>query len=237
MGLPPDNASKEEIGRRFNAFRLSLGLTMREMAASVDQHHASFAMVEAGRNLFSMHVLARLVEMYGLNANWLLTGYGPMKIPPLVGGKPLEAPPNKGTPPFELVDIPILSTFLSLGEPVEQAAEHKVDVASVIKPLVPHPRHTYGLKARGDSMDPIIKDKYLVLVDTHEDAIRPYERLKGHPVAVRLGEGVSIKWMSIGKNDWVIYAQNEHSGFKDVRISRQVDPPVAGRVIWWCPSV
>jgi SOS-response transcriptional repressor LexA len=233
--------SKEElnraIGLRLKEFRQSLGATSREFAASAGQHQASFAMVEAGRNLFSMHVLSRLVEIYGLNANWLLTGYGSTKIPPLVGGKPMEAPPENGKPPYELVDIPILSTFLSLGEPVEQAGEHRVDIASVIKPLVPHPRHTYGLHARGDSMDPVIKDKYLVLVDTHEDAIRPYENLKGHPVAVRIGEGVSVKWMDVGKNDWVIYAENKDCGFKDVRISRQVDPPVVGRVIWWCPSV
>ena len=54
---------------------------------------------------------------------------------------------------------------------------------------------------------------------------------------VRLGEGVSIKWFDVGKNDWIIYAENPGCGFKDVRVSRQVDPPVVGRVIWWCPSV
>lgn len=235
-----DEAERKAIGLRLKAFRASLGLSARELAESVGQHQASFAIVEAGRNLFSAHVLARLIEIYGLNANWLLTGYGPMKIPAIVDGRPLQEPPpgpEDPKPAYELVPVPILSTFLSLGEPVPQADEWPKDVAQVIKPLVPHPRHTYGLHARGDSMEPVIRDKYLVLVDTHEDAIRPYERLKGHPVAVRLGEGVSIKWMDAGKNDWVIYAENKDCGFRDVRISRQVDPPVVGRVVWWCPSV
>lgn len=213
-----------------------MGMTMRELAASVDQRHASFAVVEAGRNLFSMQTLARLVELYGLNANWLLTGYGPMKIAPLINGLVAETAGDYEAG-YPLVKVPILSTFLSLGEPVPQGRERIKDYAQVIKPLVPHPRQTYGLHARGDSMAPIIHDRWLVLVDTHEDAIRPYEQLHGKPVAVRLGEGVSIKWMDAGKNDWVIHAENDQSGFKPVRISRQVDPPVVGRVIWWCPSL
>jgi SOS-response transcriptional repressor LexA len=194
-------------------------------------------MVEAGRNLFSMLTLARLVELYGLNANWLLTGFGPMKIAPIINGRVAEAPAAYEQAAYSMVKVPILSTFVSLGQPVSQAAERVTDFAQIIKPLVPHPRHTYGVKARGDSMSPVIQDRWLVLVDIHEDAIRPYERLKGHPVAVRLGEGVSIKWLTPGKKDWIIHAENKSSGFRDVRISRQVDPPVIGRCIWWCPSL
>jgi SOS-response transcriptional repressor LexA len=193
-------------------------------------------MVEGGRNLFSMHTLARLIELYALNVNWLLTGYGPMKIAPFINGQAAETPGVYETG-YPLIKVPILSTFLSLGEPVPQGRERIKDYAQVIKPLVPHPRHTYGLHARGDSMHPVIQDRWLVLVDVHEDAIRPYEQLHGKPVAVRLGEGVSIKWMDAGKNDWIIHAENKESGFKEVRISRQVDPPVVGRVIWWCPSI
>lgn len=226
----------QALGRRLQAFRLSLGLTMRELAESLGQRQPSFAGVEAGRHLFSMPILAQLVELYGLNANWLLTGYGPMKIPPFINGQVAETEGDYEAG-YPLVKVPILSTFLSLGEPVPQGHERVKDYAQVIRPLVPHPRHTYGLHARGDSMHPVIQDRWLVLVDTHEDAIRPYEQLHGKPVAVRLGEGVSIKWMDAGKNDWIIHAEHEASGFKPVRISRQVDPPVVGRVIWWCPSL
>jgi SOS-response transcriptional repressor LexA len=218
------------------AFRQSLGLTARELAASVGQHQASFAVVESGRNLFSIHALARLVEIYGLNANWLLTGYGPMKIAPLINGRVAECAGDYEVN-YPLVKIPILSSFLSLGEPVPQARERVKDWAQVIRPLVPHPAHTYGLKARGDSMAPVIQDRWLVLVDVHEDAIRPYEQLHGRPVVAQLGDGATIKWFSVAKNDWVIHAENKESGFQDVRISRQVDPPVIGRVIWWCPSL
>lgn len=223
------------IGQRLKEFRHSLGMTSREFAASVGQHQASFAFVEAGRNLFSMHTFSRLVELYGLNANWLLTGYGDMKLRPRINGKLADLPQQESA--YPLVKVPILSTFVSLGEPVPQDREEASDWMEIIKPLVSHPRHTYGLHARGASMDPVIKDRYLVLIDTHEDAVRPYEQLDGHPVAVRVGDGVSIKWMDAGKNDWIIYAENKGCGFREVRISRQVDPPVVGRCIWWCPSV
>ncbi len=209
---------------------------MREFSDVAGISAPSLAAVEAGKNFLSTEYIVQLFQAYGLSPTWLLTGYGPRIVQPIINGQVAELAGeyNAGYP---LIRVPILSSFLSLGEPVPQPKERIKDWAQVIKPLVPHPRHTYGLHARGDSMHPIIQDGWLVLVDTHEDAIRPYEQQSGKPVAVRLGEGVSIKWMDAGKSDWIIHAENQASGFKPLRIPRQVDPPVVGRVIWWCPSI
>ncbi|MEW5763606.1 MAG: S24 family peptidase [Acidobacteriota bacterium] len=193
-------------------------------------------MAESGRSFLSLPALARLYELYGVNLTWLIAGYGPMRVQPIIHGH-VDETPAVYEPQYPLVRIPIVSSFLALGEPVPQDRELVADWAEIIKPLVPHPAHTYGLKARGDSMAPVIQDRWLVLVDIHPDAIRPYEQLQGRPVVVRLQEGTSVKWFAARKDAWVIHAENAQTGFKDVRIPRQVDPPVIGRVIWWCPSV
>lgn len=208
---------------------------MRELSEDLGDRN-SVAMAETGRSFLSLPALARLYELYGVNLTWLITGYGPMRVQPLINGQVAEAPAGY-EPRYPLVKVPILSAFLSLGEPVPQGRELVTDWAQVIQPLVPHPRHTYGLKVRGDSMAPVIQDRWLVLVDVHQDAIRPYERLNGRPVVVRLGDGASVKWFTARKAVWLIHAENRESGFQDIRIPRQVDPPVVGRVIWWCPSL
>lgn len=227
--------SLQGFAARLREFRLSLGRSMRELSEDLGDKN-SVAMAESGRSFLSLPALARLYELYGVNLTWLIAGYGPMRIKPLINGRVSESS-GEYEASYPMVKVPILSSFLSLGEPVPQHAEHVKDWAQIIKPLVPHPRHTYGLYVRGDSMHPIIQNRWLVLVDVHEDAIRPYDRLHRRPVAVRLGDGASVKWFSAGKRDWVIYAENKESGFQEIRISRQVDPPVIGRVIWWCPSL
>jgi transcriptional regulator with XRE-family HTH domain len=224
-----EETQRKAIGVRVKEFRLSLGLTARELAAAVGQRQASFALVESGRNLFSVHVLARLVELYGLNATWLLTGYGPMRLPPVVNGQVAE-PAGIYAGRYPMATVPLLEGYPRTSD--EIAAVEPQGRVQVIRSLVPHPHHTYAARTRGSAMRPVILDGWLVLVDVHPEALQP-EALHGRPVVAKLSEGITLRWFEARK-DWVLYPEDERAG-KAVRISRMVDPPILGRVIYWCP--
>jgi len=228
--MPSLNADfANTFGARVREFRRAYGMTMGELAASIGQHSASIAMVEAGRNLFSMAIVARLVEIYGLSATWLLTGYGPMRLPPIVDGRVAEpAAPYESR--YPMATVPLLDDFPRTLEEIATAAPK--GRVQVIRSLVPHPHHTYAARAQGSAMHPVIRAGWLVLVDVHPEVLQP-GALHGRPVVAKLSEGISLRWFEARK-DWVLYPEDERAG-KAVRISRMVDPPVLGRVIWWCP--
>lgn len=229
------------FGDRLRSFRLGqMRRSARELSEELGDKN-SVGMAELGKSLLSVRSLAYLAGRYDLNLHWLITGEGDRQVSPILGKSTRRGVNTRMVKPKAnldmMVEVPILSTFLSLGEPVPQAAEEIEDVALLYKSKVVHPGHAYALRARGDSMIPAIPDGALLFVDTHEDAIRPYQILDGRLVAVRLDDGTSIKWFEAAKNDWIIYAENKESGFKTLRIPRQVDPPVVGRVFAWYADI
>ncbi len=219
------------FGERLKSFRLSRGLTMAELGEAIGHRQGSIAVVESGRNMLSVAAVAAPWARFGLNAHWLITGYGSMLIPPRIG-QATETPGDYEAR-YPAVTVPLLSSLEDLG----RMNAPECGVAEILHSLVPHPGSTYGVTTRGDSMAPVIRARFLVLIDVHPDAIRPYEQLHGAPVAVRLEGGLSIRWFEAGKRDWVLYVENEAAGIGPLRIPRQVAPPVEGRVTWWCPPV
>lgn len=227
------------LGERLRHFRTHLGMTLREFCTDLNVAFTAIGQIERGSNNPSIDLIVKMAERWGLSPTWLLTGYGEMKLTPIIKRQVAETQGiYQDHSKYPLVRIPILTSFINGGEPVPQdGAPGIVDFAHIIQPLIPHPRDTYGLKVEGDSMSPKIEAGDLVIIDTHPDAILPWENLHGKIVAARLGYGITLKWFHVTKNHWEIFAENDSAHFGVVKIPRTEDPPVVGKAVFWCPSI
>lgn len=68
-----------EIGARMKAARTALGLTQEALAQAIDASKPGIRDNEGGKNVPGGKVIFGLVQL-GINANWLLTGEGPMML-------------------------------------------------------------------------------------------------------------------------------------------------------------
>lgn len=74
-----DNQKRAEIGARMKAAREALSLTQDGLAKAVGASKRGIQDNEAQKSVPGGEVVAGLVRL-GINANWLLTGEGPMLI-------------------------------------------------------------------------------------------------------------------------------------------------------------
>ncbi len=83
---------------RLKEARASIGCSQVEMAAQIGVSARSYQGYEDGRSLPCAEAIAGIVGT-GINANWLLTGEGPMRLSDLVAPVPQAAP---SPPPQDL---------------------------------------------------------------------------------------------------------------------------------------
>ncbi|TGG92500.1 XRE family transcriptional regulator [Natronospirillum operosum] len=69
----------ELIGSRLKSVRKALDYTQKSMAEAVGSKFRSWQQYEGGSRVPGSQVIAGLVEQ-GINANWVLTGHGPMYL-------------------------------------------------------------------------------------------------------------------------------------------------------------
>ena len=74
---------KKAVGDRFKQARAALGLTQKEFCAVIGKPVPSLQDYEAGKSMPGGEAVAALIGA-GINANWLLTGEGPMLLADLV---------------------------------------------------------------------------------------------------------------------------------------------------------
>ena len=79
-----------EIGARMRVARESLGLGQAEFATKYDVVKVTYGRNELGKNEAGVCLLSVFIRA-GINANWLLTGEGPMKLSDLVNQDELQA--------------------------------------------------------------------------------------------------------------------------------------------------
>jgi transcriptional regulator with XRE-family HTH domain len=96
-----DNQNLVEIGRRMKSARESVGLSRPAFATKYGCSVRTLENNEAGRNEPGVGIVLSFYSL-GINANWLLTGEGPMLLADLAAPAPAAAP--KPEPPRINVD-------------------------------------------------------------------------------------------------------------------------------------
>jgi transcriptional regulator with XRE-family HTH domain len=66
------------IALRFKEFRSKLNLSQKKLAESLNIRQSSIGAIEKGKSKPSLQTLQNLLTTHHLNANWLLSGQGPM---------------------------------------------------------------------------------------------------------------------------------------------------------------
>lgn len=131
----------------------------------------------------------------------------------------------------EAVELPLLKDEAATGTP-RQVQEKEIDrVLHFPSTLCPHPDKTVCIRARGDSMSPVLEDGYIVAIDTSEiDRMRLHDQM----VAARDPEGgVTIKWLRKVGTDEMLLAQHTSRRYQPIVLSREPGWSVVGKVLWW----
>lgn len=68
----------EETGQRLKQFRNSQNVTISELSEKTGLSKGMISETETGKNKPSPNLMLALLDIYGLNLNWLLTGEGEM---------------------------------------------------------------------------------------------------------------------------------------------------------------
>jgi transcriptional regulator with XRE-family HTH domain len=71
---------KLEIGIRFFKMRTELGLTQEQLGNIIEVTGSQISQFESGKALLSALTLRKLISLFCINANWLLTGKGNMRL-------------------------------------------------------------------------------------------------------------------------------------------------------------
>lgn len=87
--VAPATGDNREIAARLKRVRAELGLSQSELADAIGGSKRGIQDNECGKAAPASAVLRGLVRL-GINANWLLTGEGPMRVKDLQPGAPLD---------------------------------------------------------------------------------------------------------------------------------------------------
>lgn len=139
------------LSENIKYYRKQANLTQSELAKSLNIVPTSISAWENGRNKPLMDNVEQMAEIFKISKSELL---GEIKLPSNL----IEIKKTK--------NIPVLGV-IACGEPI-LAEENIVDSIAFPSELLPSGK-LFFLTAKGDSMEPVIKDRSLVMIRRQED--------------------------------------------------------------------
>jgi SOS-response transcriptional repressor LexA len=132
-----------------------------------------------------------------------------------------------------LVGVPILADEIAAGPPREVRDGDIADWAVCYAPDVPHPSHTWALRVRGESMEPLIADGGLVGVDVSVTGIDAVLAARPPLAAVRHEGGCLVRVCRRIMPDLAVFEPFNASGkFPSIACRAGEESPIVGKVVW-----
>lgn len=129
------------------------------------------------------------------------------------------------------VQIPVLRDAAAAGSPREINERDIDSFIAVPSKFVPKGTGVYsGIYIRGDSMEPILGDRFIVVVDHTQ---RDPGRLRGRMVAALVQEGVLVKWLARESRRDCIVLRSENKAYDDLVLDSPETNPIIGDVVFW----
>ena len=186
------------------------------------------------RNKIPYSECDKIADAENVDLGWLITGkqVGTSIFPKPLSGNVVEKEPK------DSVLIPQYDTYLSAGLGV-YADDHALAIGA--RPFSLQWLNKKGLQAKhlkllrvmGDSMEPLLKDKDMVMIDTSKTT--PTEAM---PFAIRLGGELLVKGMQRqGGGDFLLVSRN--AAYTNIVIDSQSPPDdfeIIGAVVWHAHS-
>ena len=202
MGTRNTDFDEAGINRRFSQLRQKLEGPRGKLrfAKAIGESHSNISRYEGTRTIPG-HVIARAVQVYGANPEWILLGRGPMMQPTTADEiRELEITlPSDEDQQRQLKGerakfsdfyvLPLLRDPTAAG-PGRRITDGDVEGPAIIhKAWCPNPNRTDYVRVKGDSMEPGIPDESIVTIDkTYQNP----EDLLGSVVAVYLAESEEV---------------------------------------------
>lgn len=131
--------SSPHIGQRIREFRLSRGISLKQLARLVDLHYTHLSKVENGKDSIGKDSLVRIAEAFGIDADLMLGEAGFRSMPfrvlgSVAAGVPIEAIEDYDTFDFSSVFDPEDHFLLRVkGDSMILAGIHEGDLAIIRK--------------------------------------------------------------------------------------------------------
>ncbi|HDR9087173.1 XRE family transcriptional regulator [Burkholderia vietnamiensis] len=175
-------APMETLGSRVKAARLDAKLSQESLARQVGVSQGLIGQIESGKNQGSKH-LAALARALGVSPDWLETGKGPRertagqhKIPDdqgnvLVWEHEDDLPPDENRVWMDRYDYRFSAGTGLIQWEVRQKKALPFDIG-FFRALGSKPKDCKLVRVHGDSMEPYLFDRDMIMVDTAKNIIR-----------------------------------------------------------------
>jgi phage repressor protein C with HTH and peptisase S24 domain len=229
------------IGSRIKEARTQAKLSQKALAQKVGMSQSSLSELETGESSGTT-LIASFAAALGVNALWLETGKGPVTGPHLSVVQPGETSFSDDSPfiddatPVRVGDEPntvsvrMVTLRLRAGVSGFEVEPDLVDGGQssvplkVIDELNLDPQHLLALRVRGTSMEPMMFEDDVVIINTADR--KPLNR---ELYALNWNGEALIKMLVHRNQDWYLYSMNPDNGPINVR-SGQCS--VVGRVVY-----
>ena len=127
--------------------------------------------------------------------------------------------------------IPVLRDEAAAGSPREIDGRDIDSFIAVPSKFVPRGPTAYtGIYIQGDSMEPVLGNRFIVVVDhTRRDPVR----LRGRMVAALLQDGVVVKWLARETRRDRIVLRSQNPDYEDIVLESPETDPIIGNVVFW----
>ena len=217
------------IGERF--IQLRGGLPQADFANSIGINVNTLRAYEKDRNSPTAETILAISENIGVNPSWLLTGEGPMRRGEGQAAGPQLAIGQACDP--DLVMVPKVRARLSAGNgSLETNGEVKARYAFRREWIAGkgQPGKMVLMDVTGDSMEPAILERDVVLIDQSQADIIP-----GAIYAVGIDDAVLIKYVDKEPGNLILRSANKE--YRPIEIGLKDESQnvrIIGRVVWWC---
>lgn len=232
--------NQEIFGQRLSEKRKSLGMTQKDLALAAGVSITSIQNYENGQ-IPRGEILVTLGSIMGCTAEWLVTGQGEMQRG-AVGGSEQATAGQSGLEQgehiyndmidCELVMVPLVKARLSAGsgsfETNGDSERHYAFRSEWIRSKG-NAQAMVLMRVAGDSMEPEIKDKDVVLIDTSNMTPQP-----GRMFAVAVEDLVYLKKVDAEPGKLILSSANPaYAALEiDARGDRSTGIRIIGRAVW-----
>lgn len=158
------------IDQRLKELRENLKLSQKELADSLGTLLTTISKYERGENKPSVDFLLKLCEIYNVNLSWLIAGKGSMFIVP--PDNKVLCQNNENAYPIEFVKMGAAAGTITWFDDYEPEKEViYFDKAWIKNILKVKPEYLKAFFSDGDSMQPTINDRDLLLIDTSKNQL------------------------------------------------------------------
>lgn len=215
-------ASGSEISARLKVARTSFTLNQKEFASKSGVGFSTYQKYEMGMSVPGGEAIEGFVRL-GINANWLLTGEGPMRISDIT---------QSGIATAERVYAPIPKFFVN--DKGGQEKEISSEVSSLafdrqwFEQLGLRPIDAIYVRMPDNSMEPTIREGGMVVIDASTD------KLRGDGVYCLMSNGtMAVKRLQadFGGGLWV---RGDNPAYKEQHVAQNKIEHlnIVGKVIW-----